>query len=676
MARQLRSRPQPVLPPLESDSPPGSKSTGEWAELLARPSPPTDPDQVFRDHAADLADRYDAVATDVEEGLRRLAATFLGERAADAVVLDDALRRPPLTLLADALGVMPAEDAVRLIRNSDLGDLDRRVRTTAWLVSPDTPLYSTDELAAALVRLAADLHADREHLVRTGLPSRPYPGSQWLYHKLGRLYPTRQAASFVPYAERVSNPRPGAPPHTWLQTPHRDVFGGCEMRPCEYEQADFLPGLSAADGLRVEGDRTRLLDVKLRLLGFMAGALTDGRGRSFWADVLGVLTKAFTADDIEFYVGQDGRRAPTTADPTTADDPRSPGGLTDWIELAGHVEQELTVGTLAAARDTLTARTRELLQDLSQGGPDRNGVPPGRLYMALYGHHDKAGLDDAIDAVFARRSEAEAFWAAYRERVNTAIKQSFRVMVPVTIGARHAGRVAPLLPSFASYAEDGFAAGRWPTHPSAGLYLFRWDDPTWTIAFEGKILGKPHAVGLVYLGFLLERPHRNFEVGVLRRYYHRWVKNPGRPFGDGSAPQEVIDDLLGNGDGGEIAHPAGDLGEIADAETVGAVREREGELLSLIEKATSAGDNGGAERWREELQQVRRYLKPTQGLGGKRRRVASTPKNDRDVVVKAVNEAIKGFEKAHPALHRHLERSLVLGPTCCYRPAVPVNWQF
>lgn len=179
MARQLRSRPQPVHVPPESVSP--SASPEEWAELNARPAPPTDPDQVFRDHAANLADRYDPVAADVEAGLRRLATTFLGESEADAVMLDDALRRSPLTLLADALGVLPADAAVRLIRDGDLADLDRRVRTTAWLGSPDTPLYTTHELAIALGGFAAELHADREYLVRTGLPNGPYPGSPWLF---------------------------------------------------------------------------------------------------------------------------------------------------------------------------------------------------------------------------------------------------------------------------------------------------------------------------------------------------------------------------------------------------------------------------------------------------------------------------------------------------------------
>ncbi len=42
----------------------------------------------------------------------------------------------------------------------------------------------------------------------------------------------------------------------------------------------------------------------------------------------------------------------------------------------------------------------------------------------------------------------------------------------------------------------------------------------------------------------------------------------------------------------------------------------------------------------------------------------------------AINEAIAGFRDSLPALHQHLEQTLVRGPACCYRPDPPVNWQF
>ena len=671
MARQSRSRPEPVRaePGAVSPATPEDEHDGSHA----RPTPPIDPARVLVDHAADLADRHEVPAADVEAGLQRLAATFLGERADDAPALADMLDRPPLTLLADALVVMPGADAVRLIREGDLLDLDRRVRTTAWLASPDTPLFTRDELGLALTTLAAELHLDRDHLVKTGLPSRLYPGSPWLYHKFGRLYPTRQAASFVPYAERVSNPRSGVPPYTWMQIPHRDMSAGGEVRQSEYEQAAFLPGLSPADGLRVEADRARLLDLKIRLLRRVAQALAVGSVGSLWVDVLKVLSDTLTANAVEFYVGLDGRHPPTLDDPTTAADPRSPGGLTDLLELVGHVEQELTVGTLAVARAVLTDRTRTVLHDLTRGGTNRDAVPPERLYLALYGRPVRTGLDAAIDVVATRRDQAEAFWAAYRERINTALKQSFRVEVRVSLPAGYADRIAPHLPSFVSYAEERIAAGRWPADLPVGGCIFRRVGSSWLVVFDGQMAPGRDAVGLFYLRAMIERPGHEFPAGLLREMYALWRSAPDSPLR--ALAERAAAELAGR-DNEDAALSTGRSDDVvADAPARRAYEKRVTELSQLIDQAEESGALARAAELRTELQQVETELATGRGLGRRLRRLSPQDKRDRDAVVKSINEAVAGFRDALSALYDHLTRALTLGATCRYHPEPPVNWQ-
>lgn len=690
MARQPRSqRPNPAHASHEEVS--RAEAADEHDELHARSVAPTDPSRVLAKHAGDLAERYDAPATDVEEGLRRLAATFLGERAGDAPALAGALHRPPLTLLADALAVMSAGDATRLIREAHLPDLDRRVRTTAWLASPDTPLLSHEELGLALTTLAAELHLDREHIVKTGLPSRRYAVAPWLYHKLGRLYPTRQAASFVPHAERFTNARPDVPPYVWLQTPHRGVSGGGEFRECEYEQADFLAGMSAADGHRVEADRDKLLRAKMSLLARLARALAEGRAESLWDEILKVLTDTFSAPEAAFYAGLDGGTlTPNATDPLSASDPRSPGGLTDWLEVAGHVEQELTVGTLAAVRSALAARGVARLRDLTN-----QGVPPGQIHFHFRGAPEQTALDAAIDDAVAHGASAGKFWTGFRERAATAFQREFSTPLVIPVTAVHAADMRSILKLYAKHAERALAAGLWAPNPPADMNLFRQDGSSWTIVFGGKLVGKPDAVGLFYIRLLLERQGRVLTAEEMRRERHpsgqdqaarraalmaKILSGPHVPREQtqAGARREALEQgvrVVPGDDEPAEASFANDSDAVADERAMAEYTARVSELADLVAAAEGANDRVEAGRLRREWQELNDHLESARGLSGRARRLSSQGKKDRDAVVKSINEAVAGFRDALPALHDHLTRALTLGPTCCYHPDPPANWQ-
>ncbi|MFO0823777.1 MAG: hypothetical protein U0792_11775 [Gemmataceae bacterium] len=394
--------------------------------------------------------------------------------------------------------------------------------------------------------------------------------------------------------------------------------------------------------------------------------------------MLDLLRQEFTAADVEFYVGQDGRGVSSMADPTTADDPRSPGGLTDWLELVGHVEQELTVGTLAAARAALTARTREMLHDLIRGGTDRDSVPQQRLYLALHGRAERRGLDAAIDEITGRRAAGEAFWADFRERVTSAIRQEFRVPHVVPLAAAHTPIIAPILGSYVTYAEKALDTGRWIATPPAGLCVFRQDGTSWTVIYEGKVVGRPDAVGLFYLRLLLERPGREFEaveLSQLRMLWHRChkdAKNVDREFAETT--------------------PADDMGVFADVKAMSDYEARAEQLIAkmraaenIINRATGLTNDLAAEKaqtradrdqWQEELRQLNEHITRARRLGGKPRRMGDEKKKARDAVVKAINEAVEGFSKSLPSLYDHLIDKLCVGSTCLYKSPSGVNWTF
>jgi len=105
-------------------------------------------------------------------------------------------------------------------------------------------------------------------------------------------------------------------------------------------------------------------------------------------------------------------------------------------------------------------------------------------------------------------------------------------------------------------------------------------------------------------------------------------------------------------------------------------QERIAELKQMIRQAQDAGDTEELKKLRREHQELNTYLKQARGLGGKRARMSSQGKKDRDAVCKAINEAVEDLRQSHPALGRHLDKDLTVEPLCRYEPDSPVAWEF
>lgn len=262
----------------------------------------------------------------------------------------------------------------------------------------------------------------------------------------------------------------------------------------------------------------------------------------------------------------------------------------------------------------------------------------------------------------------EAFWAAYRERVNTAIKRSFRVPLVVPVATSHAPTLGPILASYAAFAEQALNDGRWITARPAGLNLFRRKGSSWTVIYEGELDGRPDAVGLFYLRLLLEHPGSEMDVRAPGRTRGLWLQ-------DRSAPlrEPLIQTLkeVRNEDRGSVgSSPANDLGAFADEDARRDYEARAEQLNDQIRAAEETRDPDRRDRLADELRQINRQLVRSRGLGRKPRLLGEEHKRV------YVGEAVEGFREGLPALHRHLESALRLGRTCCYNPAAPINWQF
>lgn len=125
----------------------------------------------------------------------------------------------------------------------------------------------------------------------------------------------------------------------------------------------------------------------------------------------------------------------------------------------------------------------------------------------------------------------------------------------------------------------------------------------------------------------------------------------------------------------DLAAPAGerglveDAGEVLDAEAIASYRRRRDELQEELAEAEEWNDAGRAARVREELELLAAELSRAVGLGGRRRRAASTTERARINVQRRLSHAIKQIAEQSPSLGRYLEWTVQTGQFCAYRPA-------
>jgi hypothetical protein len=369
------------------------------------------------------------------------------------------------------------------------------------------------ELGAHARAFAEFLKAHRGHLELTGLPPRYFRPCPWLYLHLGRLYDTRVTSSPYPLDELFtrSHTLPNAPPYQWVRTPrHQGIQGRDFDTGCKYEDADLLPGMDPHDASRVERDRPRVFEVKLRIVESLAEAAERADPGRLWNACLGALKEEFNADEMEFYFRLDRYYLGADARDGLDDDPdpkMTPGGLTNLLQVAGHVEAELTHGALNRAREALPT---SLLDSLNQCDE-----PYGWRYLTVFNHPNRRYFDAAVDELLARWTAVEAFWREYRDRLRKALREEFRVLVPVEMMPRHAGVLRGVVQDYANAIQAKRERGE-HVIPPQGRSVFRKDGNSWTIQFGDRMIAKPHSDGLFYIAQLLRHPGRVLSATALR----------------------------------------------------------------------------------------------------------------------------------------------------------------
>jgi len=187
------------------------------------------------------------------------------------------------------------------------------------------------------------------------------------------------------------------------------------------------------------------------------------------------------------------------------------------------------------------------------------------------------------------------------------------------------------------------------------------NDRLWHLEYEGIPADLPDSKGLAYLQRLLAIPDEDVHVVELivpdRSVEGSWESGRRGKHSDTSSSR-ISEARI----------------EVLDAQARAAYRERLRDLEILLGEAERDNDLARLESLGTEREQVESELRAAFGLAGRPRSLGDPTERARKAVYNRIRSSIRRIEREHPALGRHLDRSIRTGTTCSYRPDRPTAW--
>ena len=172
---------------------------------------------------------------------------------------------------------------------------------------------------------------------------------------------------------------------------------------------------------------------------------------------------------------------------------------------------------------------------------------------------------------------------------------------------------------------------------AVGFSLAR-EGEVWAVSWGGSVFRLQDSRGMQILAHLVSHPGQEFHVTDL------------------SAP------------GGAPGHLE-DAGEMLDQVAIASYRRRLEEVKQELDEAEEWNDQGRQERLRQEVDFLAAELGRAVGLGGRRRKAASSSEKARVNVKRRLSHAIGKITEHSPGLGAHLEWAVKTGVFCSYRPS-------
>jgi hypothetical protein len=187
----------------------------------------------------------------------------------------------------------------------------------------------------------------------------------------------------------------------------------------------------------------------------------------------------------------------------------------------------------------------------------------------------------------------------------------------------------------------------------------------WTLSCEGRTSRLKDAKGLHYVWYLLKHASQEIRAADLAALVA------------GVSAQPVETPAAGDfARSNSLAGDLGDAGEILDKKAKAAYGRRLAELREELEEARELGEHERAENAQAEIDALAHELKGAIGLGGRRRRAASSTERARIAVTRAIRLALAKIAENDPAMGKLLSTTIKTGTVCSYVPddRFPVSW--
>lgn len=562
--------------------------------------------------------------------------------------------------LETALGILPQEKALTLFETEDLKRLTRRVLAAQYLSDPTTPFYTRGELGEVIRELIRHLTANRDALIAGGLPRAPFSRSTWLQSQLGGLY----FVAHPPELQRVIDDD-GVASLGWAR-----AAGG---PPADDDWLNLEP-IQSSRLLRL---REPMFEIKLRILRELVDAVETRSGTHIRQTCLGFLKEALKAEDVSFLLKMDGLIS--TRHEPWADAGRAQvmhdasfqtgsGGVSALLQTIAHIEQELIIGQ--------ADRTKLAMGPLAQH-LDTPSTRTGEQYYNLVGGPDSETMTSALDCFLDLESKVHALAQDFYEHVQREVPADFESETFVTVRGKrkHISQLAAFHRGLRPWLESQFRSeDGLPSLPALLAAIedlvvsneFRLEGEYWTIRFEGTTIHLNDSKGLRHIAQLLARPGEQIPAEELQVLAS--PEPPVRPEGPGQQPGDRANGMsvVGSLDGGE---------ELLDQMARDEYRDRLKQLRADREDATQSNDDARLRAIDLETQEIEKELSAGRSLGGRPRRQPGSHDKARQAVSSSIRRGLIKIGKAHNPLWLHLNESLTLGTSCCYKPHDPMDWQ-
>lgn len=195
---------------------------------------------------------------------------------------------------------------------------------------------------------------------------------------------------------------------------------------------------------------------------------------------------------------------------------------------------------------------------------------------------------------------------------------------------------------------------------------FRLDGEYWTVAYQGTVSRIKDSLGLRYIAYLLQTPHRKIHVLELVAVVE-------------GASGEVTKGFLEGREREAGLHISrlGHAGELLDSKAKADYKRRVEELREELEDARECNDLGRVVQAREEMEMLARELRHAIGLEGRDRRAGDIAERARVNVKRAIDTALQRISSHHSTLGTYLNSTINTGTHCSYTPDLdlPSPWK-